>query len=152
MINIFNDDFQDFIKAFIKNEVKYVLVGGYSVVAHGYRRSTGDMDLLVERSVENYHRIMNSFNEFGMPVFDMTQSSFLSDKYDVFSFGRPPAAIDIMTKIKGAEFDEIFLHAQLHEIDGIQVRVIHLRQLIKTKKASGRHKDLDDIENLENNS
>lgn len=45
MNNLFNDDFRDFILAFNKANVDYVLVGGFSVVIHGYNRATGDMDI-----------------------------------------------------------------------------------------------------------
>jgi hypothetical protein len=149
MNNIFNTDFQEFIISFNKHQVKYVLVGEYSVIIHGYRRTTGDMDILVERTSDNYRKIVLAFNEFGMSVFDMTEETFLSNKFDVFTFGRAPVAIDLMTQIKGAEFDEIYNLSQIHLIDEIPVRVIHINHLILTKKASGRHKDLDDIENLE---
>lgn len=73
MGNIFNTDFRDFITALNKNAVKYILVGGYSVILHGYPRTTGDMDIWVERSDENYTKILMAFEDFGMPVFDMTK-------------------------------------------------------------------------------
>ena len=77
MGNIFNSDFRDFIAALNNNEVRYMLVGGYSVILHGYSRTTGDMDLWVERTKENYLKIRKSFEEFGMPVFDMSEENFL---------------------------------------------------------------------------
>lgn len=61
MGNIFNSDFRDFIMALNKNAVKYILVGGYSVILHGYSRTTGDMDIWVERSDENYSKIVKAF-------------------------------------------------------------------------------------------
>ena len=86
MSNIFNDDFRDFLAALNLEKVKYILVGGYSVILHGYSRTTGDMDLWVERSEENYNRIKQAFFHFGMPVFDMTQENFLSHpNWDVFT-------------------------------------------------------------------
>ena len=78
MGNIFNNDFRDFISALNDQEVKYILVGGYSVILHGYSRTTGDMDIWVERSIENYTKIKKAFQQFGMPVFDMTLENFLS--------------------------------------------------------------------------
>jgi hypothetical protein len=69
MANIFNDDFRDFLDALNHNEVKYILVGGFSVILHGYPRTTGDMDIWVQRSSENYQKIKKAFFEFGMPVF-----------------------------------------------------------------------------------
>ena len=149
MGDIFNDDYQDFLKSLNNNHVEYVLVGGYSVILHGYSRTTGDMDILVRNSKENYLKIKQAFYEFGMSVFDMTEQKFLDNNTsDVFTFGRQPCAIDIMTAIKGSSFDEIFNHAVSIDVEGIPVKTIHINQLIEVKKASGRYKDFDDIEKL----
>jgi len=84
-----------------------------------------------------------------MPLFDMTQEKFLEDDgTNVFTFGRKPVAIDLMTGCKGLDFEESFQLAKWMDIEGLKIKVIHLNQLIKAKKASGRHKDLDDIEKL----
>ena len=61
MGNIFNSDFREFLTSLNKNDVRYVLVGGYSVILYGYSRTTGDMDLWVERTADNYKRIAQNF-------------------------------------------------------------------------------------------
>jgi hypothetical protein len=82
-------------------------------------------------------------------MFDMTAENFLNNTdMDVFTFGRPPAAIDIMTAIKGAEFGVLYDKAIDIEIEEIKVKTVQLNQLIELKKASGRFKDMDDIEKL----
>ena len=58
MANIFNDDFRDFIDALNKYEVEYLLVGGYAVILNGYRRTTGDMDIWINVTPENYRRLI----------------------------------------------------------------------------------------------
>jgi len=149
MAAIFNDDFRDFIQALNDNHVEYILVGGYAVILHGYRRTTGDMDIWVNRTKENYSKLTNAFLQFGLPVFDMTEERFLdAATVDVFSYGRPPVSIDIITKLKGIEFDEAFSRSLQFDENGLLIRFIHLNNLIQTKKAAGRHKDLDDIEKL----
>src|SRR5579862_817627 len=149
MSNIFNDDFRDFIQALNNNKVEYLLVGGYAVILHGYRRATGDMNIWVNRTKENYSRLVKAFSEFCLPVFDMTESKFLdAGTVDVFSFGRAPISIDIITKLKGVEFADAFSQAPQFEENGRTIRFIHLNNLIQAKKAAGRHKDLDDIEKL----
>jgi len=149
MANIFNDDFRDFIQALNHSGVEYILVGGYAVILHGYRRVTGDMDIWVNRTKENYSKLTKAFAEFGLPVFEMTESKFMDvGTADVFSFGRPPVSIDIITMLKGVEFDDAFSHAMRFEENGLSIRFIHLNNLIQAKKAAGRHKDLDDIEKL----
>ena len=111
MGDLLNPDFQDFIKCFNRHKVRYVLVGGYAVIYHGYNRSTGDLDIFVEATVANYNRIVQAFEEFKMPVFDMTQSTFLNTQsYEVFTFGVPPVSIDIKTVLRGVTFDEAFTH------------------------------------------
>ncbi|HVI43858.1 MAG TPA: hypothetical protein VM802_03285 [Chitinophaga sp.] len=149
MGTIFNDDFRDFIQAMNNQDVAYILVGGYAVILHGYRRVTGDMDIWVKRTAENYLKLTRAFAEFGLPIFDMTEQNFLDvDTTDVFSFGRPPVSIDIITELKGVNFEEAFPQAQIFNEDGLMIRFLHLNNLIEAKKAAGRHKDLDDIEKL----
>ncbi len=149
MGNIFNDDFRDFIHAMNKHDVEYILVGGYAVILHGYRRVTGDMDIWVNNTKENYGKIKRAFADFGLSLFDMTEDKFLdTETADVFSYGRAPVRIDIITKLKGVEFHEAFSQAQMFNEDGLIIRFIHINNLIQAKKAAGRHKDLDDLEKL----
>lgn len=150
MGNLFNPDFQDFLRALRRHEVRYVLVGGYSVIMHGYSRTTGDLSLWVEKSAENYERLVEAFHQFGMPVFDMTAHNFLHNPaMEVFTFGRPPVAIDIITQLKGLEFGEAYAAAADVEQDGVTVRLIQYQHLLQAKRAAGRPRDYNDLENLE---
>lgn len=148
--NIFNSDFQDFIRALNQCQVAYILVGGYSVILHGHARTTGDLDIWVKPTKDNYQLLTQAFQLFGMPVFDMSADKFLhTDQNDVFIFGVPPVSIEVLTIVKGMDFDEAFVTAQWFEIgDGLQVRTLSIADLLKAKKAAGRLKDLDDIEHL----
>lgn len=149
MPNLFNDDFRDFIIALNEQEVRYLLVGGYSVILHGYSRTTGDMDIWVDRSKDNYLKLKKAFVQFGMPVFDMTEENFLSHPvWDVFTFGKPPVAIDLMVQLKGLDFDVAFNRSVIFSDEELQVRTIHKNDLIQAKKSAGRNKDLNDLENL----
>ena len=148
MGNIFNEDFRDFITALNNQNVEYILVGGFSVILNGYSRTTGDMDIWVKRDPVNYHKISNSFKEFGMPVFDMTEENFLNHpNWDVFTFGLPPSAIDIMVSLKGLNFNECYKKATFFSDEGLQIRTLHISDLIEAKKASGRPKDINELEN-----
>jgi hypothetical protein len=85
-----------------------------------------------------------------MPVFDMSRENFLSnDAMNVFSFGRPPVAIDIMTAVKGLQFDEAYSNSIVKDIEGLTLRVIDKNDLLIAKKASNRLKDQDDLNNLQ---
>ncbi len=147
-MNIFNDDFRDFILCLNKNLVEYMLVGGYAVILRGYSRSTGDMDIWVNKTEENFNKLHLAIREFGLPSIAIPHDKFFSEKYDVFSFGKPPFAIEVMTALKGVAFNEARLSASMEKVDDIEVRVIHINQLIRAKQAAGRYKDRNDIENL----
>lgn len=150
MGNIFNSDFRDFIHALNRNQVRYILVGGYSVILHGYSRTTGDLDLWVERTHKNYLKLKQSFDEFGMPVFDMTEDNFLHHPiWDVFTYGVPPVAIDLMISLEGFNFQEIYERSVTFKDEELEIRVIHKNDLIAAKQKAGRSKDLDDLENLQ---
>ena len=150
MPDIFQEDFRDFLKALNDNDVKYIMVGGLAVVLHGYARVTGDMDIWVECTAENYKKLVSAFQQFHMPVFDMTLEKFLHVKEsDVFSFGRNPVGIDIMTTVKGLNFNEAYKLSSIFNDEGLPIRLIHINQLIEAKKAAGRLKDLDDIQQLQ---
>lgn len=149
MANIFNPDFQDFIRCLNESEVDYVLLGGYAVILHGYPRTTGDMDIWVKKTAENYRKLEKAFAAFGMPMFDMTEANFINNQaMNVFTFGVSPVSIDLMTEAKGLDFETVFQHAEIHEVDGLQVRVVHFNDLIRAKMAAGRMKDMNDIEHL----
>jgi len=149
MSNILNQDFEEFISAFNRNDVKYILVGGYAVIFHGYVRTTGDIDLWVKKDEGNYNKIFKAFHDFGMPLFDLTKENFLyNENMDVFTYGRPPVSIDVVTSIKGLNFDESYQNSIIKNIDGVNIRTVSLDDLRKAKKAAGRPRDINDLENL----
>lgn len=146
---LLNEDFIDFLNSLKKFEVESILVGGYAVVLHGYHRTTGDLDIWVKPTEDNYNRLQKSFADFGLPLNAITLEEFLStENVDVFTFGRPPVAIDILTKVKGLEFEEAFQSSEPILVDGASVQLLSARSLKEAKIAAGRHKDLDDLEHL----
>jgi hypothetical protein len=148
MPNLFNEHFSEFIKALNDNDVEYILVGGMAVILHGYIRGTGDMDIWVKKTKDNYQKLVSAYTQFGMPVFDMTERAFLGDEFDVWSIGVQPIKIEIMTAVKGLLFEEAFIMSEMYNEDDLRVRFIHLNHLIQAKRAAGRFRDLDDIEQL----
>lgn len=147
-MNLFNEDFIDFLNFLNENKVSYILVGGYAVVIRGYSRTTGDIDIWVEKTPQNFQLLENALCEFGLPKGAIHLHDFLSDELDVFSIGKPPFAIEIMTAVKGLDYKQTFDTSTLEKIDGVEIRVVHLNQLRQAKAAAGRHKDLNDLENL----
>lgn len=149
MGSIFNDDFRDFIKVLNDTDVDYVLVGGYAVILHGYRRTTGDLDIWVNTTKENYLKLRKALLNFGLPTTDLSEQNFLdNDAIEIFTYGIAPVSIDIMKKVKGLNFEEVYSSSQLFIDQDLTVRFISYQQLVKAKKAAGRYKDLDDLEKL----
>ena len=149
MPNIFNEDFRDFMNALNKHQVEYLLVGGYAVILNGYRRTTGDMDIWVKVTPANHRKLINACLSFGLPTVDISEENFLdNNEIDVFTYGVPPVSIDIMKVVKGCNFEEAYTLSNIYNEEGLLIRFIHINTLIQAKKASGRFKDLDDIEKL----
>ena len=84
-----------------------------------------------------------------MPLFDMTEDSFLHKPHiNVYTFGRAPVCIEILKEISGFTFQEIYNNAIDTFFEEIPMKVIHINDLKRNKKISGRAKDLNDLENL----
>lgn len=146
MANLFNDDYIDFLEACSNNKVEYLLVGGYAVILHGYVRSTADMDVWVNKTAVNYLQLSMAYKEFGAPIF--SEEDFLGDKYDVWGIGAEPNKIEIMSEVKGLEFNECLQCCKKMAVKNFEVPYIHLKHLLQAKEAAGRFKDKADIEQL----
>ena len=146
MPNLFNIDFLEFLQLLDKHQVDYLLVGGYAVILHGYGRSTGDMDLWINKTTQNYNKLKLVYQDFGAPVFSI--EDFESEKIDVWSIGIEPRKIEILTKVSGLSFNEAFKNRLFLNLENFKVPYIDFEDLIKNKLTSGRFKDLADIEQL----
>ncbi|MBL8088975.1 MAG: hypothetical protein KF758_04660 [Anaerolineales bacterium] len=143
-----NQDFKEFIQSLNDNEVKYLVVGGYAVALHGYPRYTKDMDIWVDMSAENAEKILKALDAFGFGSLGIEASEFTIEN-QMLQLGNPPGRIDLLTTLPGVEFSECYSSRTIIEVDGVSVNFIDLENLKKNKKATGRHQDLADIENLE---
>ncbi len=146
MANLFNQDFIEFIDALNKENVEYILVGGYAVILHGYTRTTADMDVWVNKTTDNYLRLSKAYERFGAPIF--SEHEFFEGKNDVWGIGMEPFRIEILNKIKGVSFDEAYNICQSFIQENVAVKYINLKHLLQAKEAAGRYKDKDDIEQL----
>jgi len=142
-----NPDFLDFITLLEKKSVEYLVVGGYAVGFHGFPRYTGDMDFFVAVSEANARRLMEVFEEFGFGDIGLTKEDFLKPSF-VIEIGREPRKIQVLTGIDGVTFDECRTTAVECDYLGQKIKFIGLEELIRNKKASGRGKDLIDVEEL----
>jgi hypothetical protein len=128
-------------------KVKYLVVGGYAVGFYGYPRATADMDIWIAIEKENAVDVADSLKEFGFNFPDVVPEVF-QKKDKVIRMGNPPIRIKILTSISGVDFDKAYSERIVENIDGVPINIISLENLKINKKASGRHKDLDDLEHL----
>lgn len=142
-----NPDFKEFVKLLIKNQVEYLVVGGYAVSVHGYPRYTGDLDIWINPTPKNASLVVQTIDEFGFSSFELKEEDF-TKQYGIIQLGYPPVRIDIINTIDGVHFDECYARKAVFEIDGLKINFIKLEDLIKNKKATARPRDIDDIENL----
>lgn len=140
-------DFKEFLKLLKANNVQYLLIGGYAVSYYGYPRTTGDIDIWVAIHPENARQLVASLQEFGFDSPDLTTELFLQEK-SMVRMGVPPMRIEILTTISGVRFEDCFAKKVVDVLDGVEVNLINLEHLKENKKASGRFKDLDDLEHL----
>jgi hypothetical protein len=140
-------DLKEFIKLLNLHQVEYLLIGGYAVGYHGYPRPTGDMDIWIAISPQNAERVVSALREFGFDTPELSVRLF-SRKKQIIQMGVSPIKIDISTSISGVSFAKCYAKRIVDELDGVQVHLINLKHLKANKKASGRLKDLSDLENL----
>ncbi|MFK7845584.1 MAG: hypothetical protein AB8G77_09795 [Rhodothermales bacterium] len=127
--------------------VEYLLVGGYAVGYHGYPRATSDIDVWVKISTDNSKRIVDALVDFGFGVESLDPELFLKEER-IVRMGNAPLRIEIMMEISGVEFDTCYQQRVEDNLEGVEVSIIGLDCLKKNKKASGRLKDLSDLEYL----
>jgi predicted nucleotidyltransferase len=140
-------DFKDFLRLLSDHEVAYLLVGGYAVAMYGYVRYTADLDIWVLMSAENASKVVSVLQDFGLPSANELLEVFQNEKR-VVGMGMPPYKIEVITSIDGVKFEECYSKKRIIEIDGIQINFISLEDLRINKAASGRFKDLNDLEHL----
>ena len=140
-------DFKEFLKLLNAHRVEYLLIGGYAVAYHGYPRATADMDIWIATDSPNAQRVVTVLKEFGFDRPELTPELF-QKKDEIIRMGVPPVRIEIATGISGVTFAECYASRVVDVLDEVEVNVIDLAHLKINKKAAGRHKDLDDLDNL----
>ena len=142
---ILPEDFRDFLKLLNKHRVEYLLIGGYAVFYHGYPRATEDINFWVAISPDNAQKLVQVMQDFGLS--NVTPELFLQE-HQLTRIGFKPYRVEVLTTISGVQFETCYARRVVDTIDGIEVNIISLEDLKQNKKASGRLKDQDDVQNL----
>jgi predicted nucleotidyltransferase len=143
-----NQDYKEMLQCLLEEKVRFLLVGAYALAVYGYPRATKDIDFFVRATPQNASNVMRALIRFGAPVHDVSESDFSSEGI-VFQIGNSPRRIDILTRISGVDFERAYANKALIKVEGVEVPVISLEDLIANKRASGRLQDLADVERLE---
>ena len=143
-----NEDYRDMLRALSDEKVRFILVGAYALAAHGYPRATMDIDIWVMPSPDNAAAVLRALRRFGAPLHNLTKEDLQKDG-TVFQIGIAPRRIDIITAASGLQFELTYQNSISVNIDGMEVRIPSIDDLIINKKATGRTKDLADAESLE---
>lgn len=141
-------DFKEFVALLKKHDAEYMIVGGYAVGVHGYPRYTGDLDIWLNPTKANAERVLRAITDFGFGSFNLTVAD-LTQEGNVIQLGQPPLRIDLLTTIDGVTFDACYTNRKEVTFDGLTMNFIGYHDLVTNKKATGRHRDLDDVENME---
>ena len=140
-------DFREFLRLLNAHQVEYLLIGGYAVAYHGYPRATAEMDIWIATHPRNAAQVVAALKEFGFDVPELSVELFQTEN-QIVRMGKPPVRIEIVTGISGVNFAECYAARVIHVLDGLEVSLISLHHLKLNKRAAGRYKDLDDLENL----
>jgi hypothetical protein len=144
-----NEDFVDMLSALTDHGVAFLIVGAYSLAAHGFPRATGDIDILVQPTRQNALKVHGALLAFGAPVaaHGVNAEDFEKEGM-VYQIGLPPRRIDLLTSISGVNYEEAAAEALPGRIGPCEVLFIGRAALIKNKSATGRAKDIADVEQL----
>jgi len=140
-------DFKEFLKLLNENKVEYLMVGGFAVGYHGYPRATGDLDIWIAAHRDNARKIVCVLEQFGFADQNLNEQLFLTPD-NIVRMGHPPIRIELLSSATGVDFQTCYQRAVDAEIDNIAVKVISKDDLRANKRAAGRTKDLNDLENL----
>ena len=142
-------DFRDLLVELVRADARFLVVGAHALSVYGVPRATIDLDVWIDASPENAKRVWAALAAFGAPLESLNiRESDLTRPDTVAQFGLPPWRIDILTGISGVTFDEAW-HERVEDFfDDVRVPFIGRAMLIRNKRASGRTKDLADIESL----
>jgi len=140
-------DLREFIESLNSHHVEYLIVGAFALAFHGAPRSTGDIDILLRRSPENAERIESVLVDFSFASLGLSAADFI-DADQIIQLGQPPNRIDLLTSITGVEFEEAWAGRVAADLHGIPVHFLGRECLIRNKRATGRTRDLADLEAL----
>ena len=136
-------DFADFIRILKRHRVRFLVIGGYAMAHHGLVRATNDVDVLIATDSANAARVRAASREF---VGVEPSAEALRPPRGMFRIGPPSAHVDVTTKIDGiGDFERAWRRRSRGEFFGVRVGYLSIADMLRTKRAAARPKDLGDV-------
>lgn len=149
-MNLFVDRHQQLLSSLLDHQVDFIIIGGYSVIYHGYNRTTGDVDIWLKPENENKEKLLPVLKEMGLSSESVEEIRSLDfTRHLVFSIWEEPEKVDFLTYISIIKYEEADQQKIEAEFDGLNIPFLHLHHLILSKINTGRLKDKADVEVLQ---
>lgn len=149
-MNLFYPEHIKVLDTLFRYKVRFLLIGGYAVIAYGYTRTTGDLDIWIDPSEQNKAALIDTFRDL---EFDESELEHINQmdfsEATVFSMGTVPQKIDFLTKVSHVDFDDAYTKVEVMEFDDLLLPFVHYNDLVLMKMTTGRLKDQADIEELQ---
>lgn len=144
-----SDDLKELIKLFLSHGVEFVVVGAHALAFHARPRFTEDLDLFVRRSKENAARIRSALEELEIRMSDEAVLQLSEDDRAMIVLGRKPNQVDLLNFLDGVSFEDVWRNRVSGFLGDVEVSYLSLSDYVKTKRASGRSRDIDDLNRLQ---
>lgn len=129
------------------HDVHYVVIGGIAVILHGVPRATFDLDILIESSTDNAHRLLDALSDAGLGTASLTsEEEIVANAITIF---QDRIHIDVQTTTPGITFEKAWENREIMEYQGQKFSVLNRNDLIATKRAAARDVDLEDVRLLQ---
>ena len=143
-----SDDLSELIGLFLFHRVEFIVVGAHALALYSRPRFTEDLDLFIRRSDENCLRLQKALQEFGIDLPSSARLQLSKDRRAMIVLGAKPNQVDILNFLDGVEFEPALKNGQVSKLGGMDVVFLSLSDVIATKTATGRPKDIDDLNRL----
>ena len=138
---------QSVFASFQSHDVRYVVIGGIAAVLHGVPRATFDLDILIEATAPNAERLLQALRQAGFGTADLVDAQgILANEITVFN---DRVRIDVLTSTPGLTFQEAWSRRETMDYRGQKFYVASRQDLMASKRAAGRPRDLEDVRILE---
>ncbi len=144
-----SSDYKDLFKTLNRHKVKYLLIGAYAVAFYAEPRYTKVVDIWVSNDTTNIKRLYKALIDFGAPLKGVSAADFANKKM-IYQIGVAPVRIDIHMGVSGIKFENAWQNRKRTFYGGIAINILGIKELIHSKKETGREHDISDVKKLTN--